>query len=101
MEQRLHAREPAKFTVRLVQQGRIVATAETIDMSMYGIGIEPPNVALNSGEIVDVDLVKAGHPRGISCCFPSLVIHAGPKSVGLMLAYDSEFRQLLPEQHLK
>jgi len=90
MEQRLHVRKPVEFTARLVQEGRIVATVETIDKSMYGLGIEPPDVTLKTGQIVDVDLFKPGYPRGISCCFPALVIHAGPKSVGLMMANNTE-----------
>jgi len=100
MEQRLHVREPAEFTARLIQQGRIVATADVVDMSMYGLGIEPTDVTLKSAQIVDVDLVKPGYPRGISCCFPALVIHTSLQSVGLMLAYDSELCELLPEHRL-
>jgi len=90
MESRLHAREPVKFTVKLVQEGRVVAIAETIDMSLYGLGIKRPDVALKNGQIVELDLTKPGHPRGISCCVPSRVVYAGPESVGLMLIYDTD-----------
>lgn len=94
MESRLHAREPVKFTVRLVQDGRVVSTAEVIDMSLYGLGIKCPDVDLKSGQIVGVDLTKPGHPRGVSCCVPSMVVYTGPESVGLMLAYDSDSHML-------
>ena len=97
MESRLHAREPVELMVRLVQEGRVIATARAIDMSSEGLGIEHPDVVLNSGQIVDVDFSKAGHPRGVSCCVPSMVAHTSPKSVGLMLAYDPRLRLLLRE----
>ncbi len=101
MEHRLHERESVELTVRLVQQGRVVATVEAIDMSPDGLGIEHPGVALNSGQIVDVDFFKLGYPRGISCCIPSMVVHTGPKSVGLMLSYDPHLRMLSPRHRIK
>ena len=88
MEQRLNARKPVELTVRLIQGGRIVATAQAFDMSSEGLGIERPDVVLKSGQVLGVDFTKPGHPRAISCCVPSMVVHAGPEAIGLILAYD-------------
>lgn len=102
MEQRLHVREPIGLSVRLVQEGHVVATVKTVDMSRDGLGIECPNVVLDKGQIVDVDFYKPGHPRGISCCVPALVVvHTGPKSIGLMSAYDLNLKMVSPEHGVK
>ncbi len=97
MEQRLHPRESVGLAVRLVQEGHIIATAQAIDMSSEGLGIEHPSVALNSGQIVGVDFFKPGYPRGISCCVRSMVVHVSPESIGLMHVYDPDLRMLSPE----
>ncbi len=103
MEQRLHVREPVELAVRLVQEGHVVATVKTVDVSQDGLGIECPNMVLNRGQIVDVDFYKPGHPRGIRCCVPALVVvHTGPKSIGLMAtAYDSNLKMVSPENCVK
>ncbi len=101
MESWLHAREPVELTVRLVEEGRVVATAKAIDMSTDGLGIERPDVVLKSGQLLTVDFTKPGYPRGISCCIPSMVVHAGPDTVGLILAYDPNFRMVSPEHRAK
>lgn len=95
MEQRLNVREPVELTVRLIQHGRIVATAQTIDMSSEGLSIERPDVVLKSGQLLAVDFIKPGYPRGISYCIPSMVVHSGPEAVGLILAYDPHLRMTL------
>ncbi len=100
-EHRLYAREPSELTVRLVQQGRVVATVQAIDMSSKGLGIEHPDVALKSGQIVDVDFFKSGYPRGISCCVPAIVVHANSRSAGLMIAYNPHLQMVSPEHRAK
>lgn len=97
MEQRLNVREPVELMVRLVQQGRVVATAQAIDMSAEGLGIKRPDVDLKSGQLLTVDFTKPGYPRGVSCCIHSMVVHAGPETVGLILADDPLSQMLSPE----
>ena len=84
-EKRLNTRVPVELTVRLVQQGRVVATGQAIDLSSEGLGIECPDVVLESGQLLTVDVIKPGYPRGISCSFTSMVVHVSPKTVGLIL----------------
>jgi len=88
MEHRLHARRAADFSVRLVQGGQVIAIVQAIDISSDGLRVECPDVILNNGQRVDVDFFKSGHPRGIRRIVPSMVVHAGPNAVGLILAYD-------------
>lgn len=97
MEQRLHKREFVECAVRLVQQGRVVAIARAIDMSPEGLGIECPGVVLNSGQMVGLEFIKPGHPRSTSYNVSARVVHAGLKSVGLMLASDSLLHMGFPE----
>lgn len=98
MEHRLHQRESADLTVRLVKGGRVVATVQAIDMSSGGVGIETSGVPLHSGEGVAVDLCKPGHPRGISCCLSAMVIHTGPKTTGLMFSNEHSLHEIVHEQ---
>lgn len=86
MDSRKYQRKPAAQAVRLVCDGRVISTTETIDMSKGGLGIKSPELSLNSGQIVDVDFYKDGHPRGISCCMRAMVVYAGPETSGLMFS---------------
>ena len=86
MDSRKCQRKPVSHAVRLVCDGRVISTTEAIDISKGGLGIKSPELSLDSGQIVDVDFYKNGHPRGISCCMRAMVVHAGPETSGLMFA---------------
>jgi len=92
MEQRLHKREPVELTVRLIQEGRAVVTAKAVDMSQSGLGIEVPELELSRGQVIGVDFIKPGYPRGINCCYASVVAHAGSKGVGLMFTSNPDLQ---------
>ena len=92
MDSRKYERIPVTQAVRLVCEGRVVSTSEVVDISKGGLGIKSSAQRLNSGQIVDVDFYKPGHPRGISCCMRAMVVHAGPQTTGLMFAENSNFQ---------
>lgn len=88
MEFRLHQREQVDLNVRLIQKGHAFASAKAINFSKGGICIEQPDVSLNKGQILDLDLSKSGHPRGIRISTRAMVIYSDGIKVGLMFADD-------------
>ena len=86
MDSRKYERMSVAQAVRLVIEGRIFLTTEVVDMSKGGVGIKSSGKRLNSGQVVDVDFYKSGHPRSISYCKRAMVVHVGPETTGLMFA---------------
>jgi hypothetical protein len=101
MEHRLHRRDPVDLMVRLVNAGQVVATVRAVDMSLGGLGIESPEMTLNSGQSVGVDLCRSGYPRGVNCYKNALVIHAGVKVTGLMFTSESPLRTILTPEDVE
>ena len=98
MEQRLHARESVELAARLIKEGRVIATANVVNVCPDGLCFELLNVDLEEGEKVDVEFIKQGHPRGISCWVPSMVVvHTSPKTTGLMSIHDPKLQLLSPK----
>lgn len=88
MDSRKYQRMPVAQAVRMVIEGQVFFTTEVVDMSKGGLGIKSSGNRLNSGQVVDVDFYKSGHPRGISYCLRAMVVHVGPQTTGLMFAKD-------------
>ena len=86
MESRLDTRQPINLKVRLTQKGRTACTADVIDISSYGLGINAPDTLFNNGEVIGVDIIKPGNSSNMSSCIPSVVIHSNAKILGLKLA---------------
>lgn len=86
MESRWHPREHVDLNVSLIRQGGVFASAKAVDLSKGGIAIEDPAVPLSKGQILDVKLSPAGHPRRKSLRVRAMVIHTDSKRVGLMFA---------------
>lgn len=88
METRLHPREHVDMSVMLVRQGHVFASAKAVNLSKGGVCIENPEVHLNKGQILDVNLSKPGYPRGTRLFARAMVIHIEHNTVGLMFAND-------------
>jgi len=88
MESRKYERIPVAQAVRLVCDGRVIFTTQVVDMSKGGLGIKSSGQRLNSGQIVDLDFYKSGHPRGISYCKRAMVVYVGADTTGLMFAVN-------------
>lgn len=86
MESRWHPREHVDFNVSLIRQGGVLASAKAVDLSKGGVAIEDPEVPLSKGQILDVKLSSAGHPRGKSLRARAMVIYTDSNRVGLMFA---------------
>ncbi len=86
METRLHPREHVDMSVMLIQQGHVFASAKAVNMSKGGVCIENPEVHLNKGQILNVNLSKPGHPRGTRLYARAMVIHTERNTVGLMFS---------------
>jgi len=88
MEHRLQKRQPVRLEVELVKQGQVVGSSCTTDISGGGMGIEPPELELRTGEIVDVNL-----PRQIPSVpeqhLRTIVVHRESNLIGLMFITNS------------
>jgi len=88
MDSRKYERKPVAQAVKLVCDGRVISTSEVVDISRGGLGIKSSATKLSSGQVIDIDFYKPGHPRGISFCMRAMVVHAGSETTGLMFSED-------------
>lgn len=102
MEQRVNVRVPVELTARLIREGRVIATAQVVNVSPDGLGVEILYMDLKMGQKVDVEFIKPGHPRDISCWVPAMeVVHTSPKTVGLLASHDTNSLMLSPDHCVK
>jgi len=89
MEHRLQKRQSVRLEVELAKNGHVIGVSRTTNISGGGVGIEPPQVELRAGEVVDVDL-SGVVPSGLEQHVRAVVIHREPDLIGLMFVYNSQ-----------
>lgn len=94
MEHRLHRRESMEHSmVRLVHQGRIIATVPVVDISAGGLSVKSPRKLLNRAQCVDVEFAGSNYVCVKERYISAMVIHSGPDATGLMFARERPMRK--------
>jgi len=81
MEHRWQKRNCSILDVAVYKRGERLGYAQTVDVSLEGLGLSCSTLNLQAGDVVDIELPKEGHyDYG-----RYLVVHVGQGRCGLML----------------
>jgi len=99
MEHRLHPRQPLRLEVELALQEGVIGKTHAIDVSQEGIRLEAGDIALHTGQMVEVSLASRKQPTEGQHHIRALVIHTNQDYIGLMLDDDCWISDLPKTAH--